>query len=197
MNVLKRIKAVSLLTALIIISSCNNEEHINFSEDQLLLGELNPELVNLVDFDTKGTYSSENGNIVYYKIKDKNNSFLFKDYSGDFSIVDILENEKFIYTGISKDINLNFEMTYNKEYDTKIVNLKSTLNNQISKQLLRKGSTSCSTGYAVDLGLCLIGAAGIAASDGPLPFADALAVTFGVACGVRAADTLGACLNNQ
>jgi|TARA_B110000238_G_C16040036_1_gene401468 hypothetical protein len=197
LNTLKKTKTISLLIILTLISSCTSEENIITNEDQIALESLKPELISSIDFNTKTTYKTDNGDIVYYKIKNNDNSFLFKDYMGNFSVIDILNNDKFNYIGISKELKLSFEMNYNEKYKTKIVNLESTLNNQISNQLLKKSSSSCSTRYGIDLGMCLISVAGIAASDGPLPFADVLAISYGVACGVRAADSYGDCLNNQ
>jgi hypothetical protein len=193
----KEVKGIFILFLSLMILSCSSEEIIDNNEDALALKILKPELLKFIDFNSKKVYNSDNGEVVYYQIKNEKNSYVFRDYNGDYSEIEIVDNSKVLYSGISNDIKLNFDMATNKKYETKMVNLEYTLNTYFTNEVSKKSNSSCEGWYAAELTLCLVEAALIASSDGPLPIMDAVAVTVGVACGLKAAKDFGNCLNNE
>lgn len=195
---MKKLNLFLIAVSLLINFSCSNEELANpetINEDLLLIEKERNDLVDLFDFSNKNVLLTESGKLEYYEMLENDNSFIFKDDQNNLSLVSILKNGKYLYEGINTDLNFEFESIYDKKLGHNVVDL-SVLNNHFNS-INQKSSSNCDTNLALDYGLCLVFAAAIAASDGPLPFMDAAAVTYGTACMARAALAYEDCVNGQ
>lgn len=192
-------KIAFIITLSLTLFACNTDDDINLSEEQLILQEYRPDLLKLIDLSSKKINTTDNGDIYSHRILGNEEKYLFKDYNGDYSIVTILSNEIRYENLTSKnkiveDKILNFNINYNLEEEIKMVDFSTVeIFNVSSVGYTQKYANSCKSDFWLDMALCAAGAAGIAASDGPLPFADALAVSYMAACTVRAGRTLDRC----
>ena len=167
----------------------NIEQNKNISLIQRNRGDLSE-----FDLTNENILNTEYGSLVYYNSFFDDNKFLFKDQNNSFSQITIQPNGKFNYYNFDSELELNFESEFDDDLGYEVVDLTSYKVDSHSSEC------NCESILALDMGICLISAAAIAASDGPLPFADAAAISYGVACGVRASlaheDCVAACLNN-
>lgn len=190
-----------IITLLLLISvlNCTSEDSTENTSDEVNKTISNSNQMksgDISDFDLTNEYvlNTDYGVLVYYKSLSENEKYLFKDQNGSFSQIIIQPKGKFNYFNFDSELELNFESKFNEELGFEIVDL--------SNYSVYRGNSGCNceTSLALDLSMCIISAAAIAASDGPLPFMDAAAISYGVACGTRAGlaheDCVAACLNN-
>lgn len=188
---MKKYSYTFILLILTYIGCNKNSEFKILTEEQQVLNLHKPELVEFLDLSTKKVHQIDKKKIVSYKILNKKNYYLFKDGNNDFSIVEITDNE-IIYENLTTKNDLvngkilNFSFEEDRSINFSKIEVKDKL-------LLSKTSSSCESEFWLDVGLCTIGAATIAASDGPLPFMDGVAVTFFSGCFVRATQVMDRC----
>lgn len=200
LKIMKNLSKIALVIALnLIFFACNTDEDVNLSEEQLILQEYRPDLLKSIDLSSKRISTTDNGDIYSHRIISNNEKYLFKDYNGDYSIVTIL-NDKIQYENLTsknrivENKTINFTISYNPKEGIKMVDFSNieifdiSLNGSLSRKM-----DTCESDFWLDMALCTAGAVGIAASDGPLPFADALAVSYMTACTVRATRTMDRC----
>lgn len=118
-------------------------------------------------------------------LSDYNNTMIFSTLSQEGNdaviIVDDLESSS-IYA---------FDMVYSEEFGYDMIKVFNEDDAQ------RTDMTACDVAFIANVAACVIGTIGIAASDGPLPFADALAATFYVACNTGATASYTSCREGE
>ena len=199
-NILSIINVVVLF---LFLTSCSENETMNQTMEQQILETYKPELLNLLDLNSKKTINTVYGDITSFKINSEKESYLFKDYNNNYSIAtisnDIISHESLTSENVlfmHKTLNFNFSKKANDKF--KIIDFSNIEILDKSKEIAgRSSDSSCESEFWLDTGLCSVAAVGIAASDGPLPFADAVALTFFTACFHRANLTLSRCIDSE
>ena len=191
---MKRIKYILiLLISLITYIGCNKNSELEIlTEEQQMLNKYKPELLRFLDLSSKKINATDKGDIISFKLLNEEDNYLFKDYNNDYSIVKITD-DKVTYENLTakrdfvagKILNFSFEEK-NKSINFKKVEVKNKL-------FLAKINDGCEGEFWLDVGLCTVSAAAISLSDGPLPFMDAVAVTYYTGCVVRATQVMDRC----
>lgn len=194
-NYIFRMLVISIF--LVTFNSCYENDTIEILiEDQLILKDYKPELMNFLDLSSKIITETDNGDIISYKLTNLEGNYLFKDYNNDYSLV-YITNDKIIYENFTTKSNiiygeiLHFSFVEDIDYKYKVVNFSKI--KSLNKNESAKLDISCEDDFWLDVGLCSISAGAIALSDGPLPFADAIAVTYFSGCLVRAGRSMDRC----
>lgn len=188
-------KLFKIITLLLFVGvlNCSSDENMVNTNKEVLNSNHMMKSTDITDFDLtkENILNTEFGILHYYNSLSESNKFLFKDQYGSFSQIIIQPNGKFNYFNFDSKLELNFKSTFDEDLGYEIVDLTSY------RLPPPSGSgCDCETTLALDMGLCLLSAAAIAASDGPLPFMDAAAVTYGTACMARAGISHENCVDN-
>jgi len=122
----------------------------------------------------------KNGTVVGY----------FIENSGNFGIGDISINSKIVYYDLVKEVGYSFDIAYNEDYETYIPAFND---DYIDYELYR--DNRCQGQLMLCTGGCTLASLAIAASDGPLPFMDAIAVSTYIVCNGHCAVSYDLCIN--
>ncbi len=191
---------ISLMT---VFCSCSNQDNIEESDNVVLDSNLYFQRTSSIDFktDMSSYYKGEiefgvekfveehsvntteilkNGIVVGY----------FIENSGNFGIGDISKSGKIVYYDLVKKLGYSFDIAYNQDYETDLplfnddyIDYEVYADNRCQGQLML-----CIAG-------CTLASIAIAASDGPLPFMDAVAVSTYVVCNGHCVVSYDLCVN--
>lgn len=178
--------------SIILISCTDNQENFTeiLTEDQVYVKNIDPILFSIVNFESKKEFETEFGVYYIYNLKDNNKSYLIKDTKNNFSLV-TNNGEKISHKYIENEVVSEFDFKLNNDYGYKMID---TSKYKANYNLFQKNAIGCEGDYWISVGICAIGAVAIAASDGPLPFADAVAATFLIGCEHTAFRSLQMCV---
>uniref|UniRef100_UPI004049E868 hypothetical protein n=1 Tax=Gelidibacter sp. TaxID=2018083 RepID=UPI004049E868 len=186
-------------------NSCSNNENIDFKEEsnnpnfiKREVGQLEKQEQVLDYFKENFRFGKEflleeyNANMIEIIIENTLVGYYIdnKDFNS-IGVVDIRDIDFIKYVNVSK-INeiFSFALIFNNDYDTIVPDF-----NVDYFTALNRGDDRCQGNLMLCTGTCTLGALGIAASDGPLPFADALAVSFWVGCNAHCVSSFDLCMN--
>src|SRR5690606_9582479 len=102
----------------------------------------------------------------------------------------VFESEKKLkFSDITNQKNYNFNLAFNDDFNTLVPDFEDSIN------YATFADPRCQGNLILCTGVYALASIGIAASDGPLPFMDALAASTFITCNAHCASTYDLCVN--
>jgi len=191
---------LTLLLSSVFMLSCSENDNKNIESIDLNSG-MNKRTINdlrdkinfyygyEIDFGVEKYLSNESINTIEL-IKDGVVVGYLLENNNNYGIGNISISNKILYFDILKEVEFPFDLVYNDDFDTVLPSFNDDFfDYEIYSDNRCQGNLMlCATG-------CTLGALGIAASDGPLPFMDVVAASFYISCNAGCALSYDLCVN--
>lgn len=203
------LKFFTVVLLIFLISSCDNvTEDINLNNQNSSSDKMSLSARNILDEDIRGVFNQE---ISYGEIRSfelESEDLFFKEVlnsngivigyvdenNGKYGVSDIRSTDIHRYVDLKSQKEYIFDINYSNAYNRKMPDFELYANNQ-ANTMMSSGDNRCMANFLICSTTASLAAIAIAASDGPLPFMDAVAVSTYIAANALCVSNYDLCKN--